>query len=780
MTHTSDISRSTEQPVEQASRAALSADVQAILAKWPAGARFDAAEILARKPELSQHRSIVVALALEDFIRRCEAQEPVDPRLFAARFPRFAAEVLEQLNVFQEMESNLDLVGDLVVEEVQHQAAPLSAEPPSRPPIRWPEVGRRFLQFELLEELGRGSFARAYLARDLSLGGRLSVLKVGEGGGTEAATHGRLEHPHIVPVNSVRTDLDTGLTAMCMPYLGRATLAAVVDFADFAESPPATGRAVADIVARLNVDVDDGELGFAAEQLPLFAGSYVDTVLRIAAQIAGALSYTHGNGIFHRDIKPSNVLLAADGRAMLFDFNLAFRQARSENTIAGTFSYMAPEQLVGFRERIFAGAAGDARTDLFSLGAMLYQLLGGRLPFPTLPPGTGDRRVVDDLLAKHHAGPVPLRELNPAVDAKLARLVERCLSIDPEDRPQSAAELAELLVAHLAVRRRIARWAATHRRAAAGLAASGLALCLAVAAVFAQQPPYSLRQLQSGWTAQEAREHWPAVQHFTRALEGDPQLSEALFARGRSYLQLGEYDLAFQDFRCLGPAGEDSPQVAACMAHCLANLDHRYQAAIEYYRKAIDLGLASPGVLNNLGHCYQELGDLESAKSFLLKAVEQDDRLQVAHHNLARINFREAVAGRDALNVRHVERALTLGPGHALLHLDAACIFALAHRLGVTPPAGGNGEPDFAQRALAHCEQAVRLGIEHKRLEAAAAQFGALKSNPRFLRLLAARPAPNRPDVSHAASPPWFVDPLVGSHQPFADAAATLVKATNH
>src|SRR6185369_8619704 len=85
----------------------------------------------------------------------------------------------------------------------------------------WPEPGEQFLGFELLEDLGSGSFARVYLARQPELGDRLVALKVAQHGAREAQTLGRLRHPNIVPVHSIDTDPTTGLTAVCMAYLGR-------------------------------------------------------------------------------------------------------------------------------------------------------------------------------------------------------------------------------------------------------------------------------------------------------------------------------------------------------------------------------------------------------------------------------------------------------------------------------------------------------------------------------------------------------------------------------
>src|SRR5262249_48165679 len=102
----------------------------------------------------------------------------------------------------------------------------LGAAPPT-----WPEPGQTFLGFTLLRELGRGAFARVYLASETALGGRLVAGKVSPEGGAEADMLGRLQHPGIVPVHSVQVDQVSGLTAVCMPYLGNSTLGDVMDHA---------------------------------------------------------------------------------------------------------------------------------------------------------------------------------------------------------------------------------------------------------------------------------------------------------------------------------------------------------------------------------------------------------------------------------------------------------------------------------------------------------------------------------------------------------------------
>src|SRR5262249_39631702 len=166
----------------------------------------------------------------------------------------------------------------------------------------------------------------------------------------------------------------------------------------------------------------------------------VKEVLRIGLQAARGLAAAHAQGLIHRDITPGNILLENGvQRVKLTDFGLA--RARDDGSltqaggIVGTPLYMSPEQARG--EPI------DQRSDLFSLGSVLYLLCTGCPPFQAVNTMAVIKRVCDDT-------PRPIRELNPDIPDWLAAVVSRLLAKDPRDRFQSAAELAELLGQHLA------------------------------------------------------------------------------------------------------------------------------------------------------------------------------------------------------------------------------------------------------------------------------------------------------------------------------------------
>jgi len=271
--------------------------------------------------------------------------------------------------------------------------------------------GQRLGPYVIERQLGRGGMATVYLARD-SRHDRVVAIKVlrselsatlgAERFMRETAIAARLNHPHILPLfDSGSFDDGSGdpVLYFCMPYV--------------------EGRSLRD---HLRV----------TSPLP------VATAVEIARQVAEALEHAHQHGIVHRDIKPENVLLSGD-HAFVADFGIALAldvlgTERLTNTglSLGTPAYMSPEQATTGRL--------DGRSDLYSLGCMLYEMLAGNPPFA----GASAQAV----LARHVADSVPsLRAVRPAVPAALERVVARALSKAPADRFPTGRALAEGLEA---------------------------------------------------------------------------------------------------------------------------------------------------------------------------------------------------------------------------------------------------------------------------------------------------------------------------------------------
>jgi serine/threonine protein kinase/Tfp pilus assembly protein PilF len=383
---------------------------------------------------------------------------------------------------------------------------------------RLPEVGDAFLGFRLEAELGRGAFGRVYLARQGELADRLVALKVSAEIGAEPQMLARLQHTHIVPIYSCHRA--GPLQAVCMPYFGSTTLADVLRDLNARHRLPDSGR---ELVSTLNdrksksrADGSSGSNRSASNRPPvdpladtpgpcrppqpvdctvtlrmLEGMSYVDVVLWIGARLADGLAHAHERGILHRDLKPANILLTDEGQPMLLDFNLSADAAEQASApaaaIGGTLPYMASEQLEALR----GGTQPiDARSDLFALGLILYELLTARHPFARY---RGPVQSVLPFMINDRKQPPPLiRPWNRGVSTAAEAIIRRCLEADPARRYQSAAELREDLDRQLAGqplrhapepgRERLLKWWRRHPRLGPiGLAAAALILLLGTA-----------------------------------------------------------------------------------------------------------------------------------------------------------------------------------------------------------------------------------------------------------------------------------------------------------
>ncbi|HEV3436627.1 MAG TPA: serine/threonine-protein kinase [Gemmata sp.] len=365
------------------------------------------------------------------------------------------------------------------------------------------QVGDKILGFELVEELGQGAFARVFLARQESLARRLVALKVTLRPTREAERLARLQHTHIVPVYSVHEAAP--VQVICMPYLGRRTIADLIRvfradhgsrglvYRKTSGTRPARTTTTPDCPSTPKTTPPSGTFArpldlAAGETLPSLIGEPT-AILQILGQLATGLSHAHERGILHLDLKPANVLLADTGEPMLLDFNLSFDVTNPDRElIGGTVPYMSTEQLQDLRTR--GKGKVDARTDLYSLGVMAFEMLTGAVPFPA-----SFLADIDGLIAARQKGPPSIRKLNPAVSPAIESIIRKLLAPDPQDRYQTANELQTDVERHLnnlplrfareaSIWERLGKWRRRNPRVPGRLvAASFLALAIGLGGV---------------------------------------------------------------------------------------------------------------------------------------------------------------------------------------------------------------------------------------------------------------------------------------------------------
>ena len=269
-------------------------------------------------------------------------------------------------------------------------------------PADLPQAGDSIGPYYLARELGRGAFARVFLANEADLGDRPVVLKVSTRPSSEPSLLARARHAHIVEVLRQAEADDGALHLVCMPFLGGATLAAVLESRRGLGRRPRTGRDLLDDLDRVSApEYPDAELPRPAREI-LAGLSHAQGLAWIVARLAEALDHAHGRGVSHGDLKPSNILLTAEGTPMLFDFNLAvdWRAADAGGPAAdagGTMAYMAPRAAPGHRRRARRVRSLSRPSPGRPLRDRPGPARGPHRPGPRRPRGPGRRPPTDGL-----------------------------------------------------------------------------------------------------------------------------------------------------------------------------------------------------------------------------------------------------------------------------------------------------------------------------------------------------------------------------------------------
>jgi len=397
----------------------------------------------------------------EEFARRCRKGECPSIAEYTAKHPRLAGQI-------EDLFPAVAMLEQLRIDERARRQAAFVERRFAGPP---PRLG----DFDILREIGRGGMGIVYEAEQRSLARRVAVKVLPKHlllldkhlrrFQREAQTTARLRHTNVVPVFGVGEQ--DGLHYYVMPLIRGVGLDEVIrelrktgdaSMASCGVGDSPSGREIGDVVRALIERHHDGRnaerrsSAHCADRGPL--GDRWHFAARVGVQAAEALHYAHAQGTLHRDIKPGNLLIDEDGVVCVADFGLARAVDRScasqTSEVAGTLRYMAPEQLRG---------AADARSDVYSLGLTLYELLTLQPAFegPDRKPCLDNRTVRLD--------PVAPRKIDRAIPRDLETVILKCLAHEPSRRYQTADELAADLQCFLQDRPILARRASCLERA---------------------------------------------------------------------------------------------------------------------------------------------------------------------------------------------------------------------------------------------------------------------------------------------------------------------------
>src|SRR5262245_10395638 len=590
----------------------------------------------------SAHGQLLSA-AYAAFHRRVACGEKLDAQAYCEQFPPVQSSLAKMFWADQFIVDNPELLVDA--------------------PASWPEVApdAEWEGFKLLAELGRGAFARVYLAQELALGGRLVAVKCTSFCAREAATLGRLDHPGVVPIHFIRDLPDHNMTVVCMPYLGHATLQQVCR--QLHGQPRPALRAASILQA-----CEDERLPAPLAPPILRRGAYLDGVRWLAARISGALAYLHAHGISHRDLKPSNILLQPDGAPRLLDFNLSADTLLPKAQVGGTLHYMAPEQLEAMEHGDAAGLT--QQIDVFALGVILFEWLTGSHPCAPLPADKTAATLARHLLKRYQEidqSPLPL----PGVESSLARVVQSCLRMNPTDRPTAVA-VASALQRQLRPERRLARRVARSPLKAASIAVLLVGGAFAFGAYRASTAPARAEAaFEQGWQAFRAGAYKDALAHFDKAA-GHVAPADWHFARARAYQRMGESNKSFFAVADVEYAKADaatpSGKHAAGRGYCTQRLGAPKAVVEVCYQTALGRGFNSLAVHHNLGCLHKDAAEFEEAQRHFEQALAIDERSAKTHFQLA--DFLAAQYVRDLKNPEPAKAPMPALLDRALKHLD--------------------------------------------------------------------------------------------------------------
>jgi tetratricopeptide (TPR) repeat protein len=424
-------------------------------------------------------------------------------------------------------------------------------------------IGKTIGRYQIIRELGKGGFATVYQGWDAALERHVAI---------------KVLHPELTRDEAALKRFQR--EAVAVARLRHANIIIVYEFGEEAGS----AYIVMEFVEGNTLKVRLGK------PLP------VDEAVRITSDIASALEYAHKQGVIHRDIKPANILISPDEQVVLADFGIALLAQTSSSLtrgLLGTPQYMAPEQALG--------EAVDARSDLYALGIMLFEMLAGQVPF------RGDSPLAT--LALQVNAPLPkLRSINAAVPEPVEAMVERALAKDPAQRYPTAADFRAALAEAIDISRGAMEegtysptMAAAAAERAAGQARAGGAPAARQRSEAAQRMA-GLPGLYQGMLEAAAAGDWQQVLEFGQAIRGmDPNYRDvvALMARASAQQYAEQHRGGAIELRLLEQAR-------------VAWSAERWADAVQLFEQALRLAPATREVEDALAEARRRLAESEA------------------------------------------------------------------------------------------------------------------------------------------------------------------------
>jgi eukaryotic-like serine/threonine-protein kinase len=585
---------------------------------------------------------------------RIQAGERIDLETLVAQHPAWADQIRQLLPAIQRLATIGQPLDSARSRLVDNDRGLLAADGDAT------GGGRNFGDFRIIREVGRGGMGIVYEAEQISLA-RKVALKVLPAAATldaraierfqlEARVAGWLRHPGIVSVFGVG-DVD-GMPYYAMPYIEGGSLADLIaELRGFAAAP-AESFPSALASGMLSGRFEPTRRGMNGQRLPgaiaavsllrpalsIKSASYVRSVVRLGIQAAEALGYAHDQGIVHRDVKPANLLLDPYGDLWVADFGMADVQGNAGLTMTGdtpgTLRYMSPEQAAGRRALV------DRRSDVYSLGATLYELL----TLQPAVPGT-DRQDILRRIAEEE--PASIRKLVPTVPFDLATIVAKALAKDPVNRYETAWDLADdlrrfqdgqpILARPVGPLARSWRWC--RRKPALAALAAGLVISVVVGfagITWAWRDAVRLRR-----TAQVAeREAKAAAANALAQVAKSDAINRFLTSKlpshraaglDQSAVRAAELDVLDRAANEVGRSFGDQPEIEVEIREIIASRYHvlaAYEKCEAQYRAVLKtmerIPAKAPHLIRaELGHCLWHLRRYDEAEALLVPAVDE-------------------------------------------------------------------------------------------------------------------------------------------------------------